>query len=63
MTVYYWMAVSLYIMASTFLFTAAILTGDGEFWLRFMMGLVMFPLMFRVVYGVVTRVNQAILKS
>ncbi|MGR9050693.1 hypothetical protein ACQ4XT_18820 [Halobacillus faecis] len=63
MTVYYWIAVSLYIIASIFLFTAAILTGEGEFWLSFIMGFVMFPLMFRLVYGVVTRVNQAIFKS
>ncbi|WP_394218708.1 hypothetical protein [Halobacillus trueperi] len=63
MTLYYWVAVCMYIIAAVFLLTAAILTGDGEFWLSFIMGLVMFPLMFRFVYGVVTRVNQAIFKS
>ncbi|SDN96526.1 hypothetical protein [Halobacillus aidingensis] len=60
MTLYYWMAVWMYIIAAVFLLTAAILTGDGEFWLSFIMVLVMFPIMFRLVYGVVTRITQAI---
>ncbi|MBX0356967.1 hypothetical protein [Halobacillus sp. Nhm2S1] len=63
MTLYYWMADCMYIFASILLLAAAVLTGDVEFWLSFITDLFMFPLMFRVVYGVVTRVNQAIFKS
>ncbi|MYL70412.1 hypothetical protein GLW00_06115 [Halobacillus litoralis] len=60
LTLYYWVAVSMYIIAVALLLITAILTGDIGFWMSFIMNIVGFPIIFRVVYGLVTRVNQMI---
>ncbi|MEC3885673.1 hypothetical protein VKA52_18280 [Halobacillus sp. HZG1] len=50
----------MYIIAVAFLLTTALLIGDVGFWMSFVMNLIGFPIIFRNVYGLVTRVNPMI---